>query len=85
MRQLNNEKYYKRLDFPICADTAYKIYHVLNCMRSNGDISAKQMAYLKAIYYQKSTNRGTLGPNSLCPLAGQSSLIVTQNPPRYAS
>jgi len=47
MRQLNNRKYYEPLDFPIYVDTAYKIYQVLNRMRHNGDISAKQMAYLK--------------------------------------
>ena len=47
MRQLNNKKYYEPLDFPIYADTAFKIYQVLNRMRHNGDISAKQLAYLK--------------------------------------
>ena len=47
MRQLNNNNYYERLDAPIYAETAYKIYQILDRMRRNGDISAKQLAYLK--------------------------------------
>ena len=86
MRQLNNKKYYEQLGAPIYADTAYKIYLVLNRMRHNGDISANQLAYLKPdlttitpatfIYCPKSISHSPLGHTHPCRPEGPSSLIA---------